>query len=156
MGRYSALVQRLGHQRWFATVGRWVTPLDRWLQRRTRGKLTTAGWHPLPYLLLTTTGRRSGQPRTQPLLYARDGDDYVVVGSNWGQAHHPAWSGNLLAEPDAVVSVDGQAAPVRAALVEGADRERLLSELARVWPAYRTYQRRAAGRDLRVFRLTSR
>jgi deazaflavin-dependent oxidoreductase (nitroreductase family) len=155
MGRYSTLVQRLGHQRWFATVGRWVTPVDRWLQRRTRGKLTTAGWHPLPYLLLTTTGRRTGQPMTQPLLYARDGDDYVVVGSNWGQAHHPAWTANLLARPDAVVSVDGRAAPVRAVLAEGADREHLLDELTRVWPAYRTYQRRAAGRDLRVFRLTS-
>jgi deazaflavin-dependent oxidoreductase (nitroreductase family) len=79
-----------------------------------------------------------------------------VVGSNWGQAHHPAWSANLLAEPDAVVSVDGRPEPVRAVLVEGEDREGLLGELARVWPAYRTYQRRAAGRDLRVFRLRSR
>jgi deazaflavin-dependent oxidoreductase (nitroreductase family) len=156
MGRYAALVQRLGHQRWFATLGRWVTPVDRWLQRRTGGRLTTAGWRPLPYMLLTTTGRRTGQPRTQPLLYARDGVDYVVVGSNWGQAHHPAWSGNLLAQPDAVVSVGGRSAPVRAVLVDGDERERLLDDLALVWPAYRTYQRRAAGRDLRVFRLRSR
>ena len=153
MGRYVGLVQRLGHQRWFAAVGRWTTPLDRWLQRRTGGRLTTAGWRPLPYLLLTTTGRKTGQPRTQPLLYARDGTDYIVVGSNWGQAHHPAWSGNLLAQPDAVVSVDGRAVPVRGVLAEGPDRERLLGDLARVWPAYRTYQQRAATRDLRVFRL---
>jgi len=156
MGRYAALVQRLGHQRWFAAFGRSITPLDRFLQRHTRGKLTTAGWHPLPYLLITTTGRKSGEPRTQPLLYARDGGDYIVVGSNWGQAHHPAWTGNLLADADAVVSVGGKAEPVRAVLADGADREHLLEVLARVWPAYRTYQRRAAGRELRVFRLHPR
>jgi deazaflavin-dependent oxidoreductase (nitroreductase family) len=156
MGRYAALVQRLGHRRWFAAVGRWTTPLDRWLHRRTKGRLTTAGWHPLPSLLLTTTGRKSGRPRTQPLLYARDGGDYVVVGSNWGQAHHPAWSGNLLAQPDATVTVDGRTEPVRAVFVEGDDREHLLAELARVWPAYRTYQARASSRDLRVFRLRPR
>ena len=155
MGRYAALVQRLGHQRWFATLGRWVTPLDVWLQRRTRGRLTTAGWRPLPYLLLTTTGRRTGQPRTQPLLYARDGADYVVVGSNWGQAHHPAWSGNLLANPDGVVTLAGQEIPVRAELVEGPDRDRLWELMRSQWPAYAQYEERA-GRHIRVFRLVPR
>jgi deazaflavin-dependent oxidoreductase (nitroreductase family) len=156
MGRYTALVQRIGHQRWFAALGPRLTPLDRHLHRLTRGRLSVIGRHGLPSLLLTTTGRRTGQPRVQPLLFARDGDAYVVVGSNWGQQHQPAWTANLLTEPDAVVTVDGREVPVRATLATGAERERLWALLERVWPAYREYERRASGRDLRVFRLVPR
>lgn len=150
---YAGLLRRLGHQRWFAWVGRQVTPADRWLRRRTRGRWSLSGDSTTPALLLTTTGRRSGLPRVQPLLYARDGAGYVVVGSNWGQPGHPAWSANLLDDPAAVVEVDGARIPVRASLSTGADRERLWALLAQVWPAYATYDRRA-GRELRVFRLT--
>src|SRR3954471_6164039 len=99
MGRYAALLRRLGHQRWFAVLGRRLVPVDRWLQRRTRGRLTIIGPVVLPGLLLTTTGKRSGLPRTQPLLYVRDDEGWVVVGSNWGQTAHPAWTTNLLAAP---------------------------------------------------------
>jgi deazaflavin-dependent oxidoreductase (nitroreductase family) len=153
---YSRFVQRLGHQRWFAALGRTMMPVDRWVQRVTKGRWTVIGPHGMPALLLTTTGRRTGQPRTQPLLYAPDGDGYVVMASNWGQAHHPAWSGNLIADPDATVAVDGATVPVRAVLASGAERERLRGLLLDVWPAYATYERRAAGRDIRIFRLTPR
>jgi len=156
MNRYSRLVQRLGHQRWFAALGRTMVPVDRWIQRVIRGRWSVIGRHGLPALLLTTTGRRSGQPRTQPLLYAPDGDGYVVMGSNWGQAHHPAWTGNLLAHPDATVTLDGRAVPVRATLASGAERERLRQLMLAVWPAYATYERRAAGRAIRIFRLSPR
>jgi deazaflavin-dependent oxidoreductase (nitroreductase family) len=154
MSRYTALVQRLGHQRWFALLGRRLMPVDRWLHDRTRGRWSVAGPHRLPSLLLTTTGRRSGKPRTQPLLYATDGDALVVIGSNWGQRHHPGWSANLLANPDATVCVHGRRTPVRATLATGEERARLWRLLVQLWPAYRTYQRRAAGRDIRIFRLT--
>ncbi len=154
MNRYSRLVRRLGHQPWFAALGRRVVPVDRWIQRVSGTRFTVIGRHGLPALLLTTTGRRSGEPRTQPLLYAPDGDGYVVVGSNWGQAHHPAWTANLLAHPEATVVVDGATVPVRAALVTGAERDRLWRLLVETWPAYVTYERRAGGRYLRVFRLT--
>src|SRR5690606_9897492 len=107
----------------------------------------------LPSLLITTTGRTTGKPRTNPLLYAPDGDGFVVIGSNWGQAHHPAWSANLLANPHATVTVQGTPISVRARLAEGAERERLRALLLRVWPAYATYEQRAAGRTLRIFRL---
>jgi len=66
-----------------------------------------------PVLMLTTTGRRSGAPRTTPLLYAQDGEDLVIVGSNWGQQHHPAWSANLLAHPEAEVQVGRHSRQVR-------------------------------------------
>jgi deazaflavin-dependent oxidoreductase (nitroreductase family) len=150
---YANLLRMLGHRRWFAWLGRRLTPVDRWLRRRTRGRWSLSGDRTTPSLLLTTTGRRSGLPRVQPLLYARDGAGYVVVGSNWGQPGHPAWSANLLSHPAATVEVDGERIPVLASLATGADRDRLWTLLAAVWPAYDTYDRRA-GRELRVFRLT--
>ena len=153
MSGYSRLVQRLGHQRWFAGLGRRMVPVDRWLQRATRGRWSAIGRHGLPALLLTTTGRRSGEPRTQPLLYAPDGDGYVVIGSNWGQPHHPAWTANLLAHPDATVAIGGAAIPVHAVLATGPERDRLRQLLLHQWPAYATYEQRAAGRELRIFRL---
>src|SRR5947207_796122 len=80
MSRLTAIVQRLGHQRWFGALGRRYVPLDRWLFRHTRGRWSVLSRSDLPSMLLTTTGRRSGEARTQPLLYAPDGDGYVVVG----------------------------------------------------------------------------
>ena len=75
-----------------------------------------------------------------------------MLGSNWGQAEHPAWSGNLLADPAATITVDGRSVVVRAGLVEGPERDRLWPLLLQVWPAYREYDARA-DRTLRVFRL---
>ncbi len=147
------LLRRLGHQRWFARVFRTLVPVDRLLGRATGGRFVALGLDGLPSLLLTTTGRRSAAPRTSPLLYAPDGDGYVVIGSNWGQPQHPAWTANLLADPVATVTLHGRRIPVLATLATGADRDRLFDLALRVWPAYQTYQHRAAGREIRVFRL---
>ena len=153
-GAWTALLRRVGRQRWFARLGRLVTPLDRRLYRLTGGRWSVIGRHELPTLLLTTTGRRSGRPRTQPLLYARDGDAYVVVGSNWGQAAHPAWSANLLAEPAARVTIGGRPPiGVIAALATGAERDRLWLQVQRIWPGYADYADRARDREIRIFRL---
>jgi deazaflavin-dependent oxidoreductase (nitroreductase family) len=150
------LIRRVGGYRWFAVLGRAYVPVDRWLGRLSRGRLVALGLPGLPSLLLTTTGRRTGAPRTTPLLYARDGDAFVVVGSNWGQAQHPAWSTNLLAHPDATVTVRGGQIPVRAHRVAGSERDRLWARLTELWPAYEEYLHRAGGRELRVFRLDRR
>jgi deazaflavin-dependent oxidoreductase (nitroreductase family) len=150
---FSALLRRLGHRPWFAALGRRLVPADRWLSARTHGRFVAFGRADLPSLLLTTTGRRSGQPRPTPLLYVADGEAFVVVGSNWGQRNHPSWTVNLIAHPAAMVSIGGREISVRARLTSGAERERLLARLATMWPAYRTYQERAAARELRVFRL---
>ena len=147
------LARRLGRYEWFSAVGRALVRADRWVGRRTHGRFVALGLRDLPSLLITTTGRKTGLPRTNPLLYAQDGDAFVVIGSNWGQAHHPGWSANLLAHPEAVVTLGGRSVPVRARLIEGAERERLRELLLRVWPAYATYEQRAQGRQLRVFRL---
>jgi deazaflavin-dependent oxidoreductase (nitroreductase family) len=153
MNPLASVARRLGGQRWFAVVGRAYVPVDRLLGRLSKGRFVALGLRDLPSLLLTTTGRRSGEPRTTPLLYVLDTDAFVVAGSNWGQSHQPAWSGNLLAHPHAVVTVAGKKIPVRAHLAHGAERERLWQLMRGMWPAYDAYQKRAAGRDIRVFRL---
>jgi deazaflavin-dependent oxidoreductase (nitroreductase family) len=149
-----SLVQRLGAYRWFARTARALVPVDRFVARVTKGRIVALGM--APSLIITTTGRKTGEPRTQPLTYARDGDGFAVIGSNWGQAPHPAWTANLLANPQAVVRLKGRSIPVDAALTSGAERERLLGLLLRTWPAYQVYAERAPHRELRIFRLTPR
>ncbi|HEY2042974.1 MAG TPA: nitroreductase family deazaflavin-dependent oxidoreductase [Jatrophihabitans sp.] len=151
--RYQALVRKAGHQKWFARAGRAVVPVDRWVHHATGGRFTLLSTKVIPQLLLTTTGRRSGRARTVPLLYTEHDGGYVVVASNWGQRHHPAWSANLLANPRADLLVGGRTFPVTATLVEGADRDALWQAVTRTWPAYDTYAARS-GRDLRVFLLS--
>ncbi|WNM40549.1 nitroreductase family deazaflavin-dependent oxidoreductase [Micromonospora halotolerans] len=151
MSAVQSLTRRLGHQRWFAATMRLLVPADRLVGRLTKGRVVAFGL--VPSLVLTTTGRRSGKPRSNPLLYVPDGDAFVVIGSNWGQQHQPAWSLNLLAQPAAEVAVKGRRVPVRAEPISGAERERLFARLVEEWPAYRTYVERAGGREIRVFRL---
>ncbi len=145
------LTRRVGHHRWFGAAARLLVPADRVVGRITRGRVVALGL--IPSLVITTTGRRSGKPRSNPLLYVPDGDGYVVIGSNWGQPHQPGWALNLLADPAAVVDVKGRRVPVRAELAEGAERDRLWQLLVTEWPAYRAYVQRAGGREIRIFRL---
>lgn len=145
------LTRRLGHHRWFAAAARLLVPADRMVGRLTRGRVVALGL--IPSLVLTTTGRRTGKPRSSPLLQIRDGEAYVVVGSNFGQTRPPSWSLNLLANPTAEVTIKGQRIPVRAEVAAGAERERLWRLLVTEWPAYQAYMERASGRDFPIFRL---
>lgn len=149
---FTPLVRRLGSKRWFIGLGKALVPMDRYVSRLTRGRVSVLGILGLPSCTITTTGRSSGQPRRQPLLYVPDGDGYVLVGSNWGGQVHPGWSANLLANPDALLEVRGRRIPVRASLAKGAERDRLWKLVLPVWPAYQNY---AAGteRTIRLFRL---
>lgn len=78
-----------------------------------------------PALLLTTTGRRSGEPRTAALIYLRDGDDLVVVPSNGGSATPPSWLANLRADPSVTVQVGTETSPARARIASDEERDRL-------------------------------
>ncbi|MEU5945324.1 nitroreductase/quinone reductase family protein [Micromonospora sp. NPDC047465] len=146
-----ALTRRVGHHRWFGAAVRLLVPADRVVGRLTRGRVVALGL--VPSLVITTTGRRSGRPRSNPLLYVSDGGAYVVVGTNFGQTHQPGWALNLLADPAAEVDVKGRRVPVRAEAATGAERERLWRLLVDQWPAYQTYVRRAGGREILLFRL---
>jgi F420H(2)-dependent quinone reductase len=113
---YSKASQAMG-----ATGLRWTgklnVPLYRISGGRIGGRVGKA-----PVLLLTTTGRRSGEPRTAPVVYLRDGENLVVIGSNAGHSRTPAWSLNLKADPDAQVEVGRRRRPVRARVAEGEER----------------------------------
>ena len=97
--------------------GSWLirkaTPVDRKLLIRSKGKYTVLGPLGIPMLLLTTTGAKSGLPRTTPLIYVKHDGGLVVVGSNFGQAHHPLWTKNLLASPSCTVTIGGEDVPRR-------------------------------------------
>lgn len=145
-------VHRFGGQRWFPAVFRRIVPADGWLRRVSNARVGLTDVAGIHGLLLTTTGRRTGEPRTVALMYVPSESGYVVAGSNWGGRTHPAWSTNLLAEPLATVTVAGRTESVKARLVEGAERDDYWRLLLRSWPAYTVYEARV-DRDIRVFLL---
>jgi len=99
-------------------------------------------WNGAKTLLLTTTGRTSGEPRTTPLIYEADGDRYIVVASMGGAPMHPQWYRNLLADPTAEVQVKADHVKVSASVAEGDERERLWALVNEQWPNYDVYQTR--------------
>lgn len=107
----------------------------------------------LPMLLLTVTGRKSGEPRTTPLVYFEDGGSYVVVGSDGGARRDPQWWKNLLVKPTGELRVGRRVMPVAARLAEGEERERLWKRGRGVNPQWERYQR-TTKRSLPVVVLT--
>ena len=91
-------------------------------------------------LLLTTTGSKSGEPRVSPLGYTRDGERWVVVSSNSGQAHDPAWLANVRADPRVTVEVGSQTFPATATVTIGAERQRLWDVHKAAIPAFAAYE----------------
>jgi deazaflavin-dependent oxidoreductase (nitroreductase family) len=96
-------------------------------------------WNGVPTLLLTTTGRKTGEQRTAPLIYGRDGDAFVVVASKGGAPQHPAWYLNLDADPQVELQVKDEVFPARARTATAEERPRLWQQLAEIWPAYDDY-----------------
>jgi deazaflavin-dependent oxidoreductase (nitroreductase family) len=106
-------------------------------------------WEDTTVLILTMTGRRTGERRSTPLIYQRHGDDYLVVASNGGSDQHPSWYLNLRAHPDAEVQVKGDRIPVRARTATPDERPELWRIMARTWPDYDQYQKKT-DRDIPV------
>ena len=98
-------------------------------------------WKGTQCLLLTTTGRRSGQPRIMPLIYAEDDGRYVIVASKGGAPEHPGWYLNLRDDPEVEVQVRGERFAAVARDAEGEERERLWRRMNEEWPPYEDYQR---------------
>jgi deazaflavin-dependent oxidoreductase (nitroreductase family) len=99
-------------------------------------------WNGAPILLLTTTGRRSGESRTSALIFGRDGDDYLIVGSMGGAPKHPSWYHNLTANPDAEIQVRGDHIPVTTRTASDDEKPRFWQIMTEVWPNYDVYQTR--------------
>ena len=112
--------------------------------RSNKGQITHGPFAGRPVLLLTTTGARSGQPRLAPLVYSRDGDHYVILGSKGGAPTHPAWYHNLVAHPLVTVEVGGETFIGAGAGHGGTERERLWEQHATLNPGFRDYQQRTS------------
>lgn len=154
MKLYRRLMGWFAGTRWGSVFLRALLPrADRMMLKLTNGRRNFTS-HAVPTLILTTIGRKSGEPRAQPLCYLRDGGDLVVVGSNWGQEHHPAWTSNLLAKPQAKILLDGEEVDVQASLVPDHEWEGLYARFEAMSSNYRSYKSRTGGRPIRIFRLT--
>jgi deazaflavin-dependent oxidoreductase (nitroreductase family) len=112
-------------------------------------------WNDTSCLVLHTTGRKSGQTRKFPLIYGRDGDDYVIVASKGGAPVHPGWYLNLLAHPDAAIQVWDKVIAVSARTGTAADKARVWSVMTAQWPDYDKYQR-STRREIPVVLLRPR
>lgn len=99
-------------------------------------------WQGTTTLLLTTTGRRSGEERIAPLIYRRWGDSYLVVASNGGADTSPSWFFNIEADPQVSVQVEGERFPARARTAAAAERPEVWETMTEVWPAYDDYQQK--------------
>lgn len=131
-------------------IGKLNVPVYRATGGRLMGKVSRA-----PVLLLTTTGRRSGALRTAPVLYIRDGESYIVIGSNAGNDRGPAWALNLQAIPEAEVQVRGARQPVIAHLATGHERSRLWQLMNDQYTGFDEYMQ-STSREIPVFVLQPR
>lgn len=131
---------------------RWITSAHRGLYRVTGGRLGASS-RGKPTLLLTTRGRRSGQEHTVPLPYLADGDRMVVIASFAGNAKHPAWYLNLVANPDVTVQYRDKVFPARATPARGDERSALWARIISDMPWYEDYQRQTE-REIPVVALT--
>jgi F420H(2)-dependent quinone reductase len=125
-----------------------------WIYRRTKGR-RAGSVRGTPVLLLTTTGRKSGERRTRPVGYLPDGDRFLVCGSNGGSDHPPAWSLNLRAHPDATVEVGARTLSVTAAEITGEEYETAWDRYVAANPGFAGYRTRTK-RHLPIFILEDR
>lgn len=126
--------------------------IDKVVIPRTHGRISATGLNKVG--LVTTTGAKSGQQRTQPLVLVREGETLLAIGSNYGRPPHPGWSANLLANPECTVEFQAPPAPYRARLLEGVERERAWETAVDFYAGYALYEKSCAPRVIRLFRLT--
>jgi deazaflavin-dependent oxidoreductase (nitroreductase family) len=123
-------------------------------QEHVRRYLQTDGaeghdWQGTTVLILTTTGRRSGEPRSTPLIYGKHGEDHVVVASKGGADGDPGWYLNLSEQPEVTVQVRGDRFKARARTAGAEEKPQLWRMMTGRWPAYDEYQRKTS-RDIPV------
>ena len=107
------------------------------------------GSGPLPTLLLTTTGRKSGKARSLPLIYGNHGEGYIIIASKGGMPNHPIWFLNLEAKPECELQVGAKALSARARVVTGEERDTIWAQMAEIYPPYLAYQK-ATEREIPV------
>jgi len=129
--------EKLGH-----SVIKVMSAVNTWAFRVSGGKLGAHFPGGAPILLLTTIGRRSGEARVAPLLYLKEGNDYVIVASKGGMSHHPAWYLNLKTHPEVDVEVGREKLRMVARPASAAEKAHLWPKLVAMYPSYDDYQSR--------------
>ena len=149
------IVQRLAATRVMGwALARLMHHLDRRVVKWTRGRNSaTSILVGLPLVMLTTTGAKSGQPRTIPITPAPDGDRLILIASNWGQKHHPAWYLNLKAHPEVTVAYRGRTHQYLARELSGAERDAAWQKAVSRYAGYEAYRGRTGGREIPVVEL---
>lgn len=123
--------------------------LPAWIADHLKSYLETNGeeghiWNGVPTLLLTTTGRKSGEPLQLPLIYGQDGPNYIIVASKGGAPGHPAWYLNLEANPEVELQVKADRFKARARTATAEEKPALWKKMTEIWPAYDEYQGRTS------------
>ena len=132
-------------------------PLDELVHRLSRGSTTASSWLAgVEITMLTTTGARTGEPRTLPVLGLPDGDDIIVIASNFGRPRNPSWYHNLHANPHATITLGGVTREVVARELDGPERERDFRRGEEIYPGFAHYRRWASNRRIPVLRLEPR
>ena len=132
-----------GVEKQIAEVAIWLmSRANTLIFRATGGRVGSSFLRGAPICLVTMRGRKTGRERTVPLIYLKDGRDYVIVASKGGMDEHPLWYLNLKANPDAEVEIGRERTAVRAATASPEEKARLWPRLVEIYPDYADYQRR--------------
>jgi deazaflavin-dependent oxidoreductase (nitroreductase family) len=155
MGLLTPIAVRVGRLSFLPKYLPQIVWTDQKIEQLSRGRFTLLDVAGLPNIRLTVRGRRTGTPRTIPLLAVPRGDGWLVAGSNWGGPKQPVWVVNLEADPDCQVTVRNQTCDMTARRLEGQERESAWRHMVRTWPNYDKYAERT-DRQIKVFELTPR
>ena len=117
-----------------------MSRLNTWMYRRNNGEGLGGTFQKIPVALLTTTGRKSGQPRISPLYFLRDGDRVVVAASRGGSDRNPMWYGNLKANPKVQVQIKSEVLDLTARDANEEERARYWPQLVQMYPTYEDYK----------------
>lgn len=126
-----------------------MSAINTWLYRSSGGKIGGRWMYGAPVMLLTAVGRKSGEPRTTPLLYLRDGDNIVTVASKAGVSHHPQWFRNLESNPQCEIEIGTEKIRATARRATADEKRALWPRLTEMYPDYEVYQQRTE-RDIPV------
>ncbi len=152
MGLTTPLAVKIGSLSWMPKLLPQVVWVDKNLQRVTGGRVTVLDLAGLPNLILTVTGRKSGLPRSTPLLCVPHEGGWLIAGSYFGAPTTPAWVANLRAAGKAEIRYDAETATVTAREIEGQERDRMWQVMLATWPNFAKYEERT-DRVIPVFYL---
>ena len=155
MGLLTPLAVKIGSISWMPKLLPQITATDKLVQRVSKGKVTILDIAGLPNLMLTVKGRKSGTPRTTPLLCVPHKTDYLIAGSHFGGPKMPVWVVNVRAADEVQVRFKGRTMTATPREVTGAERDRYFAVMKQTWPNFNLYEQRT-DRTIPVFVLTPR